>query len=248
MRQCPKCGSTVDDNVQFCAYCGTNLSTVALQNEASTRCRNCGVTIPIHSGIPVAFCPSCGQSLNGNPPSRVNQPAYPQQQVIVREVVKEKKKKSGCLLYIILGILVIFILAPAYNRYMEKKNLEDSTSRQSSNRSDYKTDLSYDELARNPQKHKGKLVSFTGSVLQTIEGSSKVQIRLATKKNDLLDAYYEDIIFCEFSSSIVNGRLLEGDIITVYGECNGTKTYTSVLGNDVTLPFLLVSIIDVAKK
>ena len=27
-----------------------------------------------------------------------------------------------------------------------------------------------------------------------------------------------------------------------------SKTYTSVLGNDVTLPFLLVSIIDVAKK
>ena len=80
----------------------------------------------------------------------------------------------------------------------------------------YETGITYDQLARTPDDFKGKKVKFYGKVVQVIEGSGSVQIRLAVDDN------YDTILLGEYSSSTVSSRVLEDDYITIYGTSVGT--------------------------
>ena len=42
-------------------------------------------------------------------------------------------------------------------------------------------------------------------------------------------------------------KILDDDIITVYGECIGDYTYETVMGASVTLPWLNADIIDMSE-
>ena len=44
--------------------------------------------------------------------------------------------------------------------------------------------------------------------------------------------------------SDMESRVLENDIITVYGIMNGIKTYTSVFGNQISIPYLLAEYVE----
>ncbi len=96
----------------------------------------------------------------------------------------------------------------------------------------YETGITYDQLARTPDDFKGKKVKFTGKVLQVMEGSfaSDPAIRLAVNKN------YDTVLYGEYSSDIVSSRILEDDIITIYGKSSGLKSYQSTLGGTITIP------------
>ena len=39
-------------------------------------------------------------------------------------------------------------------------------------------------------------------------------------------------------------HILENDYVTIYGECNGTETYKTVLGNKITIPAISAKYID----
>ena len=80
----------------------------------------------------------------------------------------------------------------------------------------YDTGITYDNIARNPDNYMDKKVKFSGKVIQLIEGTPTIQIRLAVDKD------YDQIVLCEYDSSIVESRVLEGDIITIYGISSGT--------------------------
>lgn len=94
----------------------------------------------------------------------------------------------------------------------------------------YETGITYDQLARTPDDFKGKKVKFTGKVVQVIEGSGSIQIRLAVNDN------YDTILFGQYDSSIVGSRVLEDDHITIYGTSAGTISYQSTMGGTITIP------------
>lgn len=94
----------------------------------------------------------------------------------------------------------------------------------------YETGITYDQLARTPDDFKGKKVKFYGKVVQVIEGSGSVQIRLAVDDN------YDTILLGEYSSSTVSSRVLEDDYITIYGTSVGTISYKSTMGGTITIP------------
>lgn len=102
----------------------------------------------------------------------------------------------------------------------------------------YETGITYNNLARNPEDYVGKKVKFKGKVVQVIEGDDSVQIRLAVNKD------YDTILFCEYDSSIVSSRVLEDDIITIYGTSAGTISYQSTMGGKITIPAVYVDKID----
>lgn len=91
--------------------------------------------------------------------------------------------------------------------------------------------ISYDELMRNSDNYVGEIVYKRAEILQVSERSTdKYVLRVATKWSEY--GYYEDIIWVECEGD----RLLEGDIIDVWGESKGLETYDAVLGNQVTIP------------
>lgn len=94
---------------------------------------------------------------------------------------------------------------------------------------------SFKEIARNPDNYKGKLLKLTGKVIQVSEGwSNSVDLRINVTKNEY--GWYEDTIYCTYKYAEGEDKILEDDIITIYGRCEGDYTYTSVLGASVTLP------------
>lgn len=102
----------------------------------------------------------------------------------------------------------------------------------------YETGITYDNLARRPDDYKDNKVKFTGKVIQVLEGDGFIQIRLA------IDQDYDKIVFCEYDPSIVDSRILEDDIITIYGVSLGTITYTSSMNVPITIPAILINRID----
>lgn len=98
----------------------------------------------------------------------------------------------------------------------------------------------YEQIARYPDEHKGKLVVFTGSVFQVQEllGTTTLMVQYTKVDNEYF-AYYEDNVYVDYKYK--DGlKVLEGDIITLYGVLEGEKTYVSVLGQVINVPLIKV--------
>ncbi|MCY3024925.1 hypothetical protein [Aerococcus loyolae] len=107
------------------------------------------------------------------------------------------------------------------------------------NKEDYNTGLTYEDLARTPDKHEGKLVTFSGKVLQVQEIDQFTTIRLAVDDN------YDTVIFLILLTDMISdSRILEDDYITVYGVSSGLYSYEAVMGQTITLPAVVVDSID----
>ena len=99
-------------------------------------------------------------------------------------------------------------------------------------------EIPFDQLARNPGNYKDRMLRFTGEVIQVIEGTNKAELRMnVTLTNEEDDwAYYEDTIYVTICMEEGADRILEDDIITVYGVCTGAHSYKSIFGQKITLP------------
>lgn len=103
------------------------------------------------------------------------------------------------------------------------------------------TEIAFNDLSRNPDSYKGQFFKFTGEVIQVMEDDSTVDIRMnitAVTSEYFEGVYYEDTIYVTLPWEDGLDRILEEDIITVYGKCAGLYKYTSVLGDQVALPKL----------
>lgn len=113
------------------------------------------------------------------------------------------------------------------------------------------TSYTYDELARNPNKYVGKLVKLKGEVIQVMEEDLQVTLRVNItyvpfEYSD--DGYYEDTVLISYQKSDEDeSRILENDIVNIYGVSNGNTSYTSVLGSEVNLPIIDAFIVEISK-
>ncbi len=108
----------------------------------------------------------------------------------------------------------------------------------------YETGITYDQLARTPDDYKWKKVKFYGRVIQVLEGDGETDLRIATKPTSY-GSYYDDIILVYYDPSITPSRVLEDDMVTIYGLSRGLHSYESPLGLTITLPLISVSKIEI---
>lgn len=103
----------------------------------------------------------------------------------------------------------------------------------------YKTGVTFDQIARTPDDYEEKKIEFTGKVLQVMEEDDYTEIRLA------VDGDYDNVILVDVDSNIMNGsRILEDDLVTVSGVSDGTTTYESTSGANITIPAMTAKIIN----
>uniref|UniRef100_UPI000C230733 toxin regulator n=1 Tax=Bacillus sp. FJAT-45037 TaxID=2011007 RepID=UPI000C230733 len=102
----------------------------------------------------------------------------------------------------------------------------------------YDTGITYNQLARTPDEYTGEKVKFRGKVVQVMEGDGETQIRLAVSDD------YDTIIFGAFDTSIISSRVLEDDMITIYGTSTGLITYDSTMGGQISIPGVIIDKID----
>ena len=101
--------------------------------------------------------------------------------------------------------------------------------------------IDFDTLSRNPDKYKGNNYKLTGEIIQVQESAwgDTVDLRINITKEEfeyIDDVMWTDTIFATVEIPDGEDKLLEDDVITFWGTCDGNYTYETVLGNNVSLP------------
>lgn len=117
--------------------------------------------------------------------------------------------------------------------------------------SEYKAQCStidFNTISRNPDKYKGKKYKFTGEVIQvsesTLLGMTFCSLRINVTQDEY--GYWEDTIYATVTLNEGEDRILEDDIITIWGTCDGNYTYTSVMGASISLPKIDVEYFEIS--
>ena len=92
----------------------------------------------------------------------------------------------------------------------------------------------------NKDKYKGNGYKFEGQIIQVQEGwgdSVDLRINITKEENEYLDEpLWTDTIYATVEIPDGADKLLEDDVITFWGTCDGDYTYETVMGNNVSLP------------
>jgi len=103
--------------------------------------------------------------------------------------------------------------------------------------------IAYESLAREPNRYVGTTVTFTGKVIQVQESGRSATYRVSVTKGPY--GTWKDTIYVEYRrSSDTEPRILNGDIVRLYGEFKGLKSYKAVRGQQVTIPRVVASIVE----
>lgn len=102
---------------------------------------------------------------------------------------------------------------------------------------------SYEKISRNPSDYLMKKVRFRGEVIQVVENGDQYVLRVnVTKKR----YFWDDTIYVEYTKQDASEpRILEDDIITIYGYSADVVTYETIFGASVTIPAVLALYIDI---
>ena len=103
----------------------------------------------------------------------------------------------------------------------------------------------FEQMARNPENFKGTNVKITGEVIQALYGSEGIDLRVNITKEGDYATYYTDTIYVVYYPEEGEDKILEDDIITIYGTAQGDYTYTSTLGGPITLPLVYGKYIEI---
>ena len=217
---CPMCGEVFDERLRKCPNCRA-------KNRKDV-CRTCGNEISKQA----RKCPSCG----------------------ARHI---QKISDGGIIAILVTLLLVTIIQ---ERIMDMPNNETKVHNTSSFGSSVSSEIqdetddenevvsrenyiaecvtvSYDDVARNPDNYDGEMVMFSGTVIQVSEDALDL---FSTNSVDFRVETSDGIWYVSYNRPEVESRILEGDYITCYGECDGVTTYISVLGGNVTVPKLIM--------
>ena len=96
----------------------------------------------------------------------------------------------------------------------------------------------FEQMARNPDNFKGTNVKLTGEVIQALYGTNSVDLRVNITKKGSYSTYYTDTVYVTYNTKAGEDKILEKDIITLYGTSLGDYTYKSTIGSMVNLPLI----------
>jgi hypothetical protein len=103
--------------------------------------------------------------------------------------------------------------------------------------------IAYESLAREPSKYTGTTVTFTGKVIQVQESGRSVTLRVDVTKGPF--GSWSDTIYVEYRrTSDTEPRILEGDIIRLYGDFKGLKSYKAIMGQTITIPRVVAGVVE----
>ena len=94
---------------------------------------------------------------------------------------------------------------------------------------------SFDEVSRNPSAYEGRPAVFRGEVVQVLEDGNYVDLRVNVTDEGY---WWSDTIYVTYRIPDGAPRILEDDVITIYGRMGGLVSYTSIFGETITLPLL----------
>ena len=154
-----------------------------------------------------------------------------------------KAKKFGIGVGIVFLILIALGALANLGANEKQKELQTPALTPAEIKAKALTTVTYDDLLRNNENYVGKIVYYRGHVIQAqnIYGDTYI-LRVEVKQND--DILWSDPVWVNYAGS----RILEGDIIDVWGQVKGIKQYQAVLGNQVEIPEIDSMIVQLVQK
>lgn len=215
------------------------------------KCQKCGTEYESN------FCPNCGSSnYTSNEPSQFIYSPTPE---------KPKKKRGGCLITILKVVVIIFALLIVIgivfpdDEEVESTDVsvtsEDNSEEESVNVASKEEfisqceELDYKAISRNPDDFIGKKFKVNVQIFSASDSWSTGKYYKAYT-DDGSETYFDNMIWVfdkrdENSEDYV--KLLEEDIVTIYGEFNGLQETENALngekGEDVALDLYYADLI-----
>lgn len=101
----------------------------------------------------------------------------------------------------------------------------------------------YREIARYPGKYSGKPAYFRGEVFQVMEDGDDIALMVNVTESDWI---WEDSMFITYTrKSSDEARVLEDDIIEIWGDLGDLYTYETVLGDTQSVPSVAAEYINI---
>jgi hypothetical protein len=99
-------------------------------------------------------------------------------------------------------------------------------------------DVSYELLAKFPASYSDSLIIGRGKVIQAIDDGDDVVMRVNVTADESY-RIFTDTVYVEYHRGFPSGpRIIEDDIVEFAGEFLGIKTYRSVMGATIQIPFV----------
>lgn len=102
---------------------------------------------------------------------------------------------------------------------------------------------SFKDLARNANSLKGKRIKGQGEVVQVLSSGNYYEMRVNVTRGSY--GIWTDTVYVTYFKNDDAPNIIEDDVITFYGEIEGTTSYESVLGATITLPDIAAEYIDI---
>ena len=147
------------------------------------------------------------------------------------------KQLLGVVLFVIFGFVVIAIFATISDRKAEDDRDNAINIEQLKNTAE---SFEYNDLARFPEKYQGNYLYFTGDVIQKTDDILRVNVTKGEYD------FWEDTVYVILKDK--NARILEDDIVKMWGVSDGNISYTAVLGQKITIPQIKVYTVEVIKN
>lgn len=101
----------------------------------------------------------------------------------------------------------------------------------------------YNQIARNPEKVKGEYIKVSGKVVQVIENGDYVDLRVNITKGEYR---YNDTVYVKYKRKTKDeDRILENDIVSIWGISDGLYTYQTVMKDYRTIPLVQAEYIEI---
>ncbi len=100
----------------------------------------------------------------------------------------------------------------------------------------------YNEISRNPDNYKGKYAHFKGEIIQSMESGDSYTFRVNVSRTSY--GWTDTILVSYTKKEASESRLLEDDVVDLYGILGGTYTYETVMGNEMTIPLLYAEYVE----
>lgn len=242
MIKCPKCGTSYHKMNRSCPNCGTNYKK------------------PLYKQwwfwLVIGICLLCAASSSAETPffsliGGVALLAMPIELIVwIIKLIADKNHKSTLMALGITAavffICIILTSLPNGFKFVKTFNISNNETTDITPQ-EYKkqcTMLTYQDLARNPKQYKDKDVCFYGEVMQVQENGSHITLLVNITLGDF--NIWENTVWVDYTRGEDDYRVLEKDIVNVYGVSQGIKTYISILGNSNSVPYIKAKVVELS--
>ena len=216
MKKCPKCSKEFTDDIVYCTACNTPLEKVEQTTNTDTKNTQSETAYTQSTQTPQ-------QNTQTTDTSPIQQVPQGNSTVVTTAPVTEQQSATP---------VPIATPTPEPLPTPTPAPVAKEFIRENYGYVDYK------ELARNPDPYKGKSLTYSGKVIQVIEGDTETQHRIAVNGD------YDNVIYVAYPKNIVTSRILDDDYVTVYGTSLGLYSYQSTMGGKITVPALYLDRIE----